>query len=76
MGCCNARNGLIAGAVLGAVVAILGGILIPVGDNIIKRTVEKVRPRYGGTSGGGAVDGTWYDSQVCFDCKIKADERL
>lgn len=53
MGCCNARNGLIAGAVVGAVVAILGGILIPVGDNIIKETVEKVRLIFwgGGTVG-------------------------
>ncbi|TNM91623.1 hypothetical protein fugu_020003 [Takifugu bimaculatus] len=41
MGCCNVRCGLIAGAVIGAVVAILGGILIPVGRNIIKGTVEK-----------------------------------
>nr|XP_020472452.1 platelet glycoprotein 4 [Monopterus albus] len=41
MGCCNRRCGLIAGAVFGAVVAILGGILIPLGKNIIQRTVEK-----------------------------------
>lgn len=42
MGCCNVRCGLIGGAVIGAVVAILGGILIPVGKDIIKGTVEKV----------------------------------
>lgn len=42
MGCCNVRCGLIAGAVIGAVVAILGGVLIPAGDLIIKGTVEKV----------------------------------
>ncbi|KAK9525810.1 hypothetical protein VZT92_016488 [Zoarces viviparus] len=41
MGCCNRRCGLIAGAVFGAVVAILGGVLIPVGDSIIQGTVEK-----------------------------------
>ncbi|KAM7367292.1 hypothetical protein PAMP_015205 [Pampus punctatissimus] len=41
MGCCNRSNGLIAGAVIGAVVAFLGGILIPVGNRIIKGTVEK-----------------------------------
>lgn len=43
MGCCNARRGLIAGAALGALVALLGGVLIPVGEMIIKKTVEKVR---------------------------------
>uniref|UniRef100_A0A8C3GC81 Platelet glycoprotein 4 n=1 Tax=Cyclopterus lumpus TaxID=8103 RepID=A0A8C3GC81_CYCLU len=42
MDCCNMRCGLIAGAVFGAVVAILGGVLIPVGNSIIKGTVEKV----------------------------------
>lgn len=41
MGCCNRRCGLIAGAAFGAVVAILGGVLIPVGNSIIKGTVEK-----------------------------------
>ncbi|XP_033968263.1 platelet glycoprotein 4 isoform X1 [Pseudochaenichthys georgianus] len=41
MGCCNWRCGLIAGAVFGAVVAILGGILIPVGKSVIEGTVEK-----------------------------------
>ncbi|XP_068611225.1 platelet glycoprotein 4 [Brachionichthys hirsutus] len=41
MACCNRRCGLIAGAVFGAVVAILGGVLIPLGDSIIERTVEK-----------------------------------
>ncbi|XP_041833640.1 platelet glycoprotein 4 [Melanotaenia boesemani] len=41
MGCCNRRCGLIAGAVFGAVVAILGGILIPLGNKIIQGTVEK-----------------------------------
>ncbi|XP_053169849.1 platelet glycoprotein 4 [Scomber japonicus] len=41
MGCFNRRCGLIAGAVFGAVVAILGGILIPLGNSIIAGTVEK-----------------------------------
>ncbi|TKS90639.1 Voltage-dependent L-type calcium channel subunit alpha-1C [Collichthys lucidus] len=38
--------GLIAGAVFGAAVAILGGVLIPLGNSIIEKTVEKVRTRY------------------------------
>lgn len=41
MGCCSARCGLIAGAVIGALLAILGGVLIPAGDLIIRGTVEK-----------------------------------
>ncbi|XP_033470488.2 platelet glycoprotein 4 [Epinephelus lanceolatus] len=41
MGCCNRRCGLIAGAVFGAVVAVLGGVLIPVGNSVIEGTVEK-----------------------------------
>nr|XP_046234421.1 platelet glycoprotein 4 [Scatophagus argus] len=41
MGCCSRRCGLIAGAVFGAVVATVGVILIPVGNSIIKKTVEK-----------------------------------
>ncbi|XP_056131578.1 platelet glycoprotein 4 [Lampris incognitus] len=41
MGCCNRRCGLIAGAAFGAAVAILGGILIPLGNSVIEGTVEK-----------------------------------
>lgn len=43
MGCCTRECGLIAGAVFGAAVAILGGVLIPLGNSIIEKTVEKVR---------------------------------
>ncbi|XP_046878899.1 platelet glycoprotein 4 [Hypomesus transpacificus] len=39
--CCDRRCGLISGAVFGALVAVLGGILIPLGNNVIKDTVEK-----------------------------------
>ena len=42
-----AERWLVAGAVLGALLAVLGGILIPVGKTIIRGTVEKV-----GGSGG------------------------
>lgn len=41
MGCCDRRCGLLTGAVLGAAVAILGGILIPLGNSIIESTVTK-----------------------------------
>ncbi|XP_069020868.1 platelet glycoprotein 4 [Embiotoca jacksoni] len=41
MGRCNRRCCLIAGAVSGAVLAILGGILIPLGSSIIEGTVKK-----------------------------------
>ncbi|KAM9846068.1 platelet glycoprotein 4 [Aulostomus maculatus] len=41
MGCCNRRCGLITGAVFGAVLAILGGILIPLGEIVIEGTVKK-----------------------------------
>lgn len=43
MGCCDRRCGLLTGAVLGAAVAILGGILIPLGNSIIESTVTKVQ---------------------------------
>ncbi|XP_049616763.1 platelet glycoprotein 4 [Syngnathus scovelli] len=39
MGCCNKRCRLLAGAVVGAAMALLGGILIPVGNGLIEQTV-------------------------------------
>lgn len=41
MGCCNARCWLITGAVFGAALAILGGVLIPLGNSVIEGTVKK-----------------------------------
>uniref|UniRef100_A0A4W5N8L7 CD36 molecule (CD36 blood group) n=1 Tax=Hucho hucho TaxID=62062 RepID=A0A4W5N8L7_9TELE len=41
MGCCNTLCGLKAGIGAGIAVAILGIILIPVGNNIIRETVTK-----------------------------------
>ncbi|NXA30721.1 CD36 protein, partial [Eudromia elegans] len=38
---CNRNCGLLTGAVIGAVLAIFGGILIPVGDNIISKAIRK-----------------------------------
>ncbi|XP_032094721.1 platelet glycoprotein 4-like [Thamnophis elegans] len=38
---CNKKCGLLTGAIIGAALAILGGILIPVGNNLIEDTVEK-----------------------------------
>uniref|UniRef100_A0A6I8NH71 Platelet glycoprotein 4 n=1 Tax=Ornithorhynchus anatinus TaxID=9258 RepID=A0A6I8NH71_ORNAN len=38
---CNRNCGLITGAVVGAVLAILGGVLMPVGDMIIQKTIKK-----------------------------------
>ncbi|XP_066446002.1 platelet glycoprotein 4 [Eleutherodactylus coqui] len=39
--CCNATCWLTAGSIIGALLAILGGILIPVGDIIIKGEIDK-----------------------------------
>nr|UJU86735.1 fatty acid translocase [Mylopharyngodon piceus] len=41
MTCCDQKCALITGAVLGALVAVLGGILIPVGNMFIENTVNK-----------------------------------
>ncbi|XP_034293762.1 platelet glycoprotein 4-like isoform X2 [Pantherophis guttatus] len=38
---CNKNCGLLTGTIIGAALAILGGILIPVGNNLIEDTVEK-----------------------------------
>lgn len=38
---CDRNRGLIAGAVIGAVLAVLGGILMPVGDLLVQRTIKK-----------------------------------
>uniref|UniRef100_A0A8C9M455 Platelet glycoprotein 4 n=1 Tax=Panthera tigris altaica TaxID=74533 RepID=A0A8C9M455_PANTA len=38
---CDRNCGLIAGAVIGAVLAVFGGILMPVGDMLIERTIKK-----------------------------------
>ncbi|KFQ37975.1 Platelet glycoprotein 4 [Mesitornis unicolor] len=38
---CNRNCGLLTGAIIGAVLAIFGGVLIPVGDNIIGKAIKK-----------------------------------
>ncbi|XP_010022265.1 PREDICTED: platelet glycoprotein 4 isoform X2 [Nestor notabilis] len=38
---CNRNCGLLTGAIFGAVLAIFGGILIPVGDNLIGKAIKK-----------------------------------
>lgn len=38
---CDRNCGLIAGAVIGAVLAVFGGILMPVGDLLIEKTIKK-----------------------------------
>ncbi|XP_016370996.1 platelet glycoprotein 4 [Sinocyclocheilus rhinocerous] len=40
MTCCDLKCGLITGTVLGALIAVLGGILIPVGNMFIENTVH------------------------------------
>uniref|UniRef100_A0A669CPD1 Platelet glycoprotein 4 n=1 Tax=Oreochromis niloticus TaxID=8128 RepID=A0A669CPD1_ORENI len=60
MGCFSIKCGLLAGSVFGAVIAILGGILIPVGDMIIERTVKKEAVIEPGTT---AYD-NWASSEI------------
>uniref|UniRef100_A0A2I3HP34 Platelet glycoprotein 4 n=1 Tax=Nomascus leucogenys TaxID=61853 RepID=A0A2I3HP34_NOMLE len=38
---CDRNSGLITGAVIGAILAVFGGILMPVGDMLIQRTIKK-----------------------------------
>ncbi|XP_037366779.1 platelet glycoprotein 4 [Talpa occidentalis] len=38
---CDRNCGLIAGAVIGAILAVFGGILMPVGDMLIEKTIKK-----------------------------------
>ncbi|XP_015483426.1 platelet glycoprotein 4 [Parus major] len=38
---CNRNCGLLTGAIIGGVLAILGGVLIPVGDHLIGKAVKK-----------------------------------
>ncbi|XP_057614733.1 platelet glycoprotein 4 [Chionomys nivalis] len=38
---CNRNCGLITGAVIGAVLAVFGGVLMPVGDMLIEKTIRK-----------------------------------
>ncbi|CAF87510.1 unnamed protein product, partial [Tetraodon nigroviridis] len=59
---CNVRCGLAAGAALGALVAVLGGILIPVGKTVIRSTVEKEAVLEPGT--------TAYDNWVSADAPV------
>uniref|UniRef100_A0A8D0GSG0 Platelet glycoprotein 4 n=1 Tax=Sphenodon punctatus TaxID=8508 RepID=A0A8D0GSG0_SPHPU len=41
MGACDRNCGLLSGAIIGAVLAILGGALIPIGDFLINKTIRK-----------------------------------
>ncbi|KAM5236982.1 platelet glycoprotein 4 isoform 1-T1 [Ctenodactylus gundi] len=38
---CDRNCGLIAGAVIGAILAVFGGILMPVGDMLVEKTIRK-----------------------------------
>lgn len=40
---CDRNCGLITGAVIGAVLAVFGGILMPVGDLLIEKTIKRVK---------------------------------
>ncbi|XP_077450104.1 platelet glycoprotein 4 isoform X2 [Stigmatopora argus] len=68
MGCCNRSCGLIAGIAIGAALALLGGILFPVGDNLIVESVleeaviQNGTPTYENwlTQGGGTLRQFWF----------------
>ncbi|KFV61621.1 Platelet glycoprotein 4 [Dryobates pubescens] len=47
---CNRNCGLLSGAIIGAVLAIFGGVLIPVGDHIIGKAIKKQAVIVNGTT--------------------------
>ncbi|NXH05420.1 CD36 protein, partial [Loxia leucoptera] len=47
---CNRNCGLLTGAIIGGVLAIFGGILIPLGDNLISKAVKKEAVIVNGTA--------------------------
>ncbi|NXE86281.1 CD36 protein, partial [Menura novaehollandiae] len=47
---CNRNCGLLTGAIVGAVLAIFGGVLIPVGDNLIGKAIKKEAVIVNGTT--------------------------
>ncbi|XP_057879099.1 platelet glycoprotein 4 [Melospiza georgiana] len=47
---CNRNCGLLAGAIIGAVLAIFGGALIPLGDNLINKAIKKEAVIVNGTT--------------------------
>lgn len=40
---CSRNCGLLTGAIIGAVLAVFGGALIPLGDYVVNRTIRKVQ---------------------------------
>ncbi|CAN8210608.1 unnamed protein product [Coccothraustes coccothraustes] len=47
---CNRNCGLLTGAIIGGVLAIFGGVLIPLGDNLISKAVKKEAVIVNGTA--------------------------
>ncbi|NXR46437.1 CD36 protein, partial [Hippolais icterina] len=47
---CNRSCGLLSGAIIGAVLAVFGGVLIPVGDHLIGKAVKKEAVIVNGTA--------------------------
>ncbi|NWZ98733.1 CD36 protein, partial [Nesospiza acunhae] len=47
---CNRNCGLLTGAIIGGVLAIFGGVLIPLGDNLISKAVKKEAVIVNGTT--------------------------